>query len=445
MKTQFTEGSVSKHLLTMMFASWVALASGMLLSVADMYFLSRLDDVDVLAAIGFSGSIGMFPLSVGIGFSVSISVLVSQTLGRQGKREASHVFSATLLIALLIASVVAVIILLLLPFLLGLLGAEGRVEELATRYLSLTLLSAPLSVMTMSFAAGLRAGAMAKASMVISVIANIVNIILDPIFIEVLGYGIVGAAWATIVARVISVLVGFWFLAFKLGLIQPISFAEVISVFNKAKTIAMPAVISNLLTPIGGLIVVSIVSGFGSEAMAGLAVVGSISPVLFSVYFSLTGAAGPMVGQNIGAELYARVSDIYRAGIKILALYTLLVWFVLTITFDNIAQLYQLDGLAKELLWLYCFVQIPLSVGLGFIALSNGIFNNLGKSHWAMWLNASRSTVVTFLFCYLGALWFGVFGAVMASTLSFALYGFVCIYLANHLFRAQYPGHRLIF
>lgn len=444
MQSKFVSGSIPRHLLTMMFASWVALASGMLLSLADMYFLSRLNDVDVLAAIGFSGSIAMFPMSVGIGFSIAISVLVSQALSRKGRAEASYIFSAILSIALALSLCVAAVLIFNLTLFLSVLGADGRVQELARSYLLITLCSAPLSVLLMAFASGLRSLALAKASMWVSLLATAINFILDPIFIEVLEMGIEGAAWATVVARIIAVCVGLYYLIIKMQFVAWVSFSEVKQVFSTAKKIALPAVISNLFTPLGGVIVVSVASGFGTEAMAGIAVVGSLSPILFSVYFSLTGAAGPMIGQNIGAAKPERVGYIYRYGLLILSVYTLIIWLGLMLAHPFLLELFQLSGLAGDLLKLYCFVQVPLSFGLGCIALSNAIYNNLSKPHWSMWLNASRSSIVTYVFCHVGAFYYGVFGAVMASSLSFIVFGVLGVLFAITLYRREYPELKLL-
>ena len=164
MRSKFTEGSVTRHLLIMMFASWIALASNMLLSLADMYFLSRLNDIDVLAAIGFSSSVIMFPNAIGIGFSIAISVLVSQALSRSGKDAASQLFSAIAFQALCLSIVLVALLIFLMPSILAQLGAEGRVYNLAYSYLWLVLLSSPLSVLLIAFASGLRAFALAKLS-----------------------------------------------------------------------------------------------------------------------------------------------------------------------------------------------------------------------------------------------------------------------------------------
>ena len=444
MKTSFTEGPVHKQLFTMLFASWVAMTANMLLSLVDMFFLSRLEDIDVLAAIGFSSSISMFAASIGIGFSVSTSVLVSQKLTRNGKLEASQLFSAIVLMGSSLSAILVIFLLAILPLALDYLGASGQVYIHATDYLTLILISSPLAVLSMIFAAGLRAAAMAKASMWVSLIATVVNIILDPIFIEVLGWGIKGAAWASVIARLTAFLAGIWYLACHLKWIKPVSWHYIKNEFPKVQRITLPVLMTNLVTPIGGLIVVAVIADYGNEAMAGLAVVGSITPILFSVYFSLSGAAGPMVGQNIGANKPQRIAAIYQTGLATIIGYTLLIWFISLLALPLLIQLFHLKGLPADLLTFYCKAQIPLSAGLGLIALSNGIFNNLKKPRWSMWLNISRATIATWAFCTLGNWLFGLYGAVIASSLTFTCFGLLAVYLATRLFHTHYPEYRLL-
>jgi len=440
----FTTGSVSKQLLIMTFASWVAMVASMLLSLVDMFFLSRLDDINVLAAMGFAASISLLTASIGIGFSVSTSVLVSQKLTKDGALPAHKLFTAISWIGLVFSSLLALALLFGLPWILILLGAETEVFDYASRYLHLTLLASPLGVLTMIFASGLRAAAMAKASMWISLVATIINIILDPILIEYLAWGIEGAAWATIIARVISFLVGIWYFGLQLKWFKPITLNFVITELPSIRKITMPVLISNWFTPIGSIIVVLIVSSYGSEAMAGLAVVGSLSPILFSVFFSITGAAGPMVGQNIGAKQPQRIAKIYRSGLAFIALYTLCIWLVALPAIDLIIQFYGLSGLPASLIEIYCSIQIPLSMGLGAIALSNGIFNNLGRPRWSMWLSLARATLGTLLLCYLGNLLFGLYGTVIGASLTFFVFGLIAICLANRLFKTHYPQISLL-
>ena len=94
-------------------------------------------------------------------------------------------------------------------------------------------------------------------------------------------------------------------------------------------TIAGPAVLTNLATPIGSGFVLRTMSQFGDSAVAGAAIMGRITPVAFAAVFALSGAVGPIVGQNAGAGLYDRVRSTLRNALVFNVVYVALVWLIL--------------------------------------------------------------------------------------------------------------------
>lgn len=302
----------------MMFASWVAMAATIAVSLVDMFFLSFLEQLDVLAAVGFAGSLMFIAGSLGIAFSVATGVLISQKLGREGKKEAGRWFTAILIVSQVAAGLMVLVLLPNMAWFLKLLGAEANVQPLSLSYLYIVFPTAPLSVIVMVASSALRAQALAKLSMLVAVIAAVVNIALDPLLIFTAGLGLEGAAWATAISRVAAVAVAWYFLSKRLQFIQAINWQSFKKMVPAINHIAMPTVLTNLFTPVGSLVVVKLVAGYGTEAMAGQALVSSFSPLLFSVYFSMTGAAGPMIGQNIGAKQPERVAQIFKAGLMII-------------------------------------------------------------------------------------------------------------------------------
>lgn len=445
MKSQFTEGPVLPQLFKMMLVTWIAMSANIVVVVVDMYFLSYLKNEAVLAAVGFASSLMFISASLGIGLSVATGVLVSQALGRDGKTHAAQSFSAIFYFAFTLAALMVAVLLPFMGYFVQWLGAEQEPLSLAVDYLWIVFPTAPFAVLSMVIGAALRSIAAAKASMLVAISVAVANLILDPIFIFVLDYGLNGAAMATAISRVLSVVLGVSILSREMGLLHRLSFSKIAELVPKITTIAFPTILTNMFTPVGSLIAVTYVAKYGTQAVAGQALVGSISPLLFSVYFSLTGAAGPIVGQNIGANKPERVAEVYRKGVMVLLAYTLFVWAVLAYSYPMIIKLYHIDGLAAELIRVYCLYQIPLFAGLGILALSNGIFNNLQKPLWATWFNGIRSTIVTLAFCMIGAKVWGVFGVVIGSTLTFPLFGLLTFIAAQRLFHTKYPHVALFF
>ena len=146
--------------------------------------------------------------------------------------------------------------------------------------------------------------------------------------------------------------------------------------------------------------------------------------------------------QNIGAKKPERVVQIFKAGLLVITFYTALLWAILSVVYPVLIDLYHAKGLAAHLIKLYSQVQLPMFAGLGFLAMSNILFNNLGKPLWATWFNGLRSTLGTFLLCGVGAWLFGLDGVVIGSSLTFAVFGALALFAAFVLFKRHYPDTR---
>lgn len=443
MHQRFLHGSIAKPLFAMMFASWGALVANLLVGLADVFFLSLLKDEAILASVAFAGSVMFISTSLGIAFSVATSVLVSQKVAKHGVAFASQWLASIFCIALAVSISIIMLILPLLPSVLSFLGAEADVLNGAKSYLFIVLPSAPLVVMVMITSSALRSVAAAKLSLYVAFISALVNVVAAPVMIFTFDMGLTGAAWSTVLARVVAVLVcvavlmhkGLWQLP-KLQLLQEHA--------QRIVSLAIPAVLTHLVTPLGSLIVVKFVALFGTVAMAGQALVSSLAPLLFSVFFSMTGSAGPMIGGNVGAGQPTRAAEIFSLALVVIVAYTLFAWALLGFNVQSLVMIYGAKGVAAELLVVYAQVQVPLLVGLGLMALSNIIFNHLKKPSWAAWFNASRATVMMLLFCYCGYYFAGLNGVVIASSLTFLATGLASLIVAVRLFNKRYPENSLI-
>ena len=439
-KRSFTEGPILSRLMIMMLAVWVGMISNIAVAFIDMIFLSYLEDLNVLAAIGFASSILFITGSVGVGFSVATGVLVSQSLTRENQDSAGRWLTAIMILALILSTLLCFALWPMLASVLNALGAEAHIIPLAKDYLHIVLLSTPAAVLSMVLAASLRSTAAAKASMIASLVVAIVNLALDPLFIFTFEWGLNGAAWATVIARLVGLAVALWIVAVQKNLMRTINLTEWLEKLPGINKIAIPALLTNLFTPIGGLIVIYQLAQFGSEAVAGQALVGSISPLLFAVFFSLTGAAGPIIGQNVGANQPERVWQVLKLGIRIIIVYSLVMWGVFALSYPAIIELYQVNGLAAELIRSFCYYQVPLMAGLGILALSNAVFNNLDKAIYSTLFNGSRATIGTLLLCFVGGHFYGAVGVAVGASLTLAVFGLAAGVTALKLYRKHYSN-----
>lgn len=423
----FLHGSTMRHVVVMTSASATGLLAMFAVDMVDMYFLTLLGEQELAAAVGFAGTLLFFLVSVSIGLQIALGALVARAEGSHRRDLAQRHCSSALLFNFLVSAVISAIGWFNLPALLALLGAKGLTLEYALSYAGIVLPSVPLLVLGMSAATGVRALGDARRSMWATVLGSLVNAVLDPLFIFTLGWGLEGAAAASVVARLVVLLVAWHALAVVHKLPCRVSRAQFLADLRPIMAIAGPAVLTNIATPIGGSFVLVTMSRFGDDAVAGAAIMGRITPLAMAAVFALSGAIGPIVGQNAGAGRYDRVRSTLVSAAAFNVVYVTLVWLLLWLCADVIARAFSASGLARELILFYCYFLPGAFMFNGLLFVSNASFNNLGHAHWATAFNFGRALLGTIPAVYLGAGWYGPRGVMAGEAVGAMLFGLLAV------------------
>lgn len=299
---RFVQGSIMSHIAVMTSTASLGLMTLFLVDLADMYFLSLLGEAELAAAVGFAGSVLFVSTSISIGIAITMSARVSQAIGA-GKRDlARRTVVDVFVYALILTIPIATLMWIAAPWMLELLGAKGRTLELATSYLRIVLPTMPVLALAMCCGGALRAVGDARRAMYSTLIGGGVNAVLDPIFIFALALGVDGAALATVAGRMAVLLVGWYGVVRKQDLLGQFTLRGFLGQVPGITGIALPAIMTNVATPFGYAFVTEAIARFGDSAVAGYAVVGRVIPVAFGIVFALSGAIGPIFGQNFGAR-----------------------------------------------------------------------------------------------------------------------------------------------
>jgi putative MATE family efflux protein len=440
-KAVFLRGSTLRHVVVMTSASAVGLVAMFAVDMVDMYFLTLLGEQELAAAVGFAGTLLFFLVSVSIGLQIALGALVARSEGRHRRDLARRYCSSALTFNFLVAAVISAVGWFHLPALLGFLGAEGLTLDYAVSYAGIMLPSMPFLVLGMSAATAVRALGDARRSMWATVLGSLVNAVLDPLFIFVLGWGLEGAALASVVARLVVLVVAWHALAVVHRLPCRISGAEFLADIRPILTIAAPAVLTNIATPIGGSFVLITMARFGDSAVAGAAIMGRITPLAMAAVFALSGAIGPIVGQNAGAGRYDRVRSTLANAVMFNIAYVALVWLLLLLGADLIARAFSASGPARELILFYCHFLAGAFVFNGLLFISNASFNNLHHAHWATGFNFGRALLGTIPAVYLGASWYGPRGVMAGEAVGSMLFGLLAILAAFNLVKRLAREH----
>ncbi len=422
-KAVFTRGSPTKHILVMTGASAVGLVTLFTVDLVDMYFLSLLGQEELAAAIGFSGTLLFFLTAVSIGLQIAMGALVARAEGAHNRQQAGDYCTNVLVFGGLVSVLVSFPAWLYQHELLMFLGAEGKTLQLASAYSNILLPTTPLLTVGLCAAAAMRAMGDARRSMYVTVWAALTNAALDPVFIFGFGWGIEGAAVASLAARVVLLSIACRAIFIVHGLPTAFRWHKLQRDMSAIIPIAAPALLTNMATPIGAAYVLKTMASFGDGAVAGAAILGRITPVAFAAVFSLSSAIGPIIGQNAGAGLYRRVQRCLVIALLLNIGYSLAVWLLLFVLTEPIIAAFDASGDAAELIRFYTHWLVAGFMFNGMLFIANAVFNNLHRAYLATLLNFVRMLLGTVPLVYLFSNWFGAAGVLTGEIAGAIVFG----------------------
>ena len=439
-QAKFLTGNLFRHVTVMSLTASIGLMAVFLVDFIDMIFISMLGKSELAAAVGYAGAILFFTTSFGIGMAIAAGALVARALGAGEQETARERSTHALIYGVVFGVIFSALVWWNLPILVGLLGATGDTAELAVWYLQLIVPSLPFLMVGMMGGAILRAHGDARRAMMATIYGGAVNAVLDPILIFGLNMELTGAALASVAARLVIAATSLLpILQYHGGFSRP-NPAGMVRDFQPIFAIAIPAILTQLATPIGQAYVTRAMAEYGEEAVAGLAIVARLSPVAFGVIFALSGAVGPIIGQNFGARDGDRVQRAYRAALIFTGLVVLLMAVLLFVLREPIVALFGASGITRDLVFLFCGPLALMFFFNGVIFVGNAAFNNLGRPFYSTWINWGRHTLGTIPFVMLFAAWLGAPGVLIGQAAGGLIFGAISMILAARVIRDKSGG-----
>lgn len=426
----FTRGSILRHVVVMTLTGAVGLVAVFAVDFANLFYISQLGEQELAAAIGFASILNFFTISISIGMTIALGALVAKSLGRGEEDEAKRFATSGVVLAFLVGCLVVALAWPFLGTFLTWLGASGRTHEIALGYTRIVLPSFVFMTIGMACSGILRAVGDAKRAMYITLFGGLILLVLDPIFIFALDMGVTGAAVASFLSRIAIAAVGLHGAWRIHGLLARPRLDHVARDARVWTGIAAPAVATNLATPVGGAYVTASIAAYGDAAVAGFAITERIVPVAFGFFFAMSGAVGPIVGQNYGAGDFARVRETLIDALKIIIGYGLAVWAALFALQGPIIAMFDAEGTAVDLIRLFCTWTAPTWMLLGALFVSNAAFNNLGYPLLSTGFNWGRATLGTIPFVWLGSRMGGAEGVMIGYAAGSVLFGALAILTA---------------
>ena len=163
--------------------------------------------------------------------------------------------------------------------------------------------------------------------------------------------------------------------------------------------------------------------------------VGRLIPVVFGVIFALSGAVGPILGQNLGAKRYDRIHQTIKDALLLTLIYVLIAWAALALLRTPIAHMFDAQGEARTLIEFFCLFVAGSFLFNGALFVANAAFNNLGFAFYSTALNWGRATIGVMPFVWLGSRWFGAQGVLAGYGLGVVAFGILGTVLCFRVLR----------
>lgn len=425
---RFTTGSTMRHVAVMTFTGMAGLSFMFLVDFATLFYVSLLGDETLTAGVGFAWAVQFFTISIGIGLAIGATALVSRSIGARDRDRARRHATSAVMTTVLALAIMACTVLIFRRDILGMIGAEGEAADVAARFLLISVPSLSFVGLAMVTSSVLRAEGDAKRSMYVTMAGGFAAMGLDPLFIFTFGLGVDGAAYAMVISRMISGSIGVYFCIKAHDLLAKPSLTDVRVFVRPFAAIALPAMMTQLSTPLGNIILTKWIAEFGDSAVAGWAVASRLTVLAFGGIFALSGAIGGIIGQNYGAGLADRVGMAYRDSLIFAAGYVVAAWALLAIFAPYIVAGFGVSDTGASVVYAFCYIGAGGFMFNGALFVANAAFNNLGKPYWSTGFNWSRDGILIPLMLVLIPTSFGAPGVVYAQALAGVIVGAMAVW-----------------
>ncbi len=374
--------------------------------------------VDPLAALAFTLPVQQILIGLQIGLGIATTAIISRTLGANNHQRAKQQGGLILLIGTSLLALLSLIIWLSRHLILNFLGADASLLPMIESYWVPWLLSAWLGAVIYLGYSQHRANGDTRFTGLMMVLVSCLNLILDPLFIFTFGWGLNGAAWATVAAFTLGGIFTFPRLwkrnLISLNFTQLNRLAEIRGLF----AMAGPAALSQLMPAVAALLATGLVASFGVAAVAAWGLGARLEMFSLVIVLALTMSLPPLLGRFAGAKDWQAIEELIRLAVRFIIVWQLaiaVIWLALS---KPLTQLLTKDIEVSTLVMDY-LLKLPFSYsGLGVCILMVSASNALGLPVRALIISILRLFV-----CYLPFLWAGAYLGGINSLFTGALVG----------------------
>lgn len=426
---RMTETPIHKLIPALAVPTIVSMLVTAIYNMVDTYFVSKLG-TSASGAVGIVFSVMAIIQAVGFTIGMGAGSQISRLLGKKENEQASRVASYAVLFGLIMGVVIAAVGMCFTEPIIRLLGATESMLDYAVDYGRYIFLASPVMIICFVLNNLLRSEGKAKSSMFGILSGGILNIALNPLFIFTFDLGIAGAAIATAISQVVSMLILFYpYVRKKTVLrmsVRRLGFR--LKIYWEILKFGIPSLFRQGLASVAAVMLNRSAAAYGDSAVAAMSIVAKIFMILFSVLIGFGQGYQPVVGYNFGAGNSKRVREAFwftlKVGTVVMTIFATATFF-LSPTFINmfLKDDEQVLEIGTKALRMQCAVMPLMTLGV----VSNMTFQAVGRSVAATFLTSMRQGIFFLPLIFLLPKFYGILGVEMAQPIADVLTFIFCI------------------
>lgn len=424
-----TEGGILKKLLFVAVPIMGTQLMQMAYSLTDMFWLGQMEDS--VTAVAASGLAGMFLwLSVALMMigRMGAEIGTSQNLGRRDKEAARGFAQDSMRISFILGLLFGAALILFTGTLVSLLQVkEAQLFDSTCTYLRITGIGIPFTYVSAAITGAFNGAGNSRLGFWANATGLMVNMVLDPLMILVLGWGIRGAAIATVIAQVTVLLLFLWFV--KRHPHRPFEHFHFLGRINRdrIKTIfrwSIPVALESGAFTLLSMVVTAMISAWYGEIGVAVHQVGTqIESMSWLIGTGFSSAITAFVGQNYGGQKWERIRRAYKVSLGLLLSWEVIVTFILVFGGRFLFSIFLSDP--PEIMDMgatYLRILAVSQVFMGLEGVCAGIFRGMGKTLPPSLCSITSNILRPFI-CWMFAQWMGMNGLWVGITVTASLRG----------------------
>ncbi len=441
----FEKAPIPRAVATMAIPSMITMLIVVVYNMADTFFIGQTGDAVQVASVSLAMPVFTVFMAIGSMFGMGGNSTIARSLG-QGKVERTRNISAFCFYSVIgLGIILAIFMLLFMDPVMNILGVTDATYQYTKSYLTYITCGAPLIMLANCCGNMLRGEGAATASMIGNMTGTITNIILDPIFILVLGMGVGGAAIATVIGNGLACVyyVAYFFVNKKTQLsIKPKFFRMKDKIASSVLAIGLPTALNSLLMSVASVIMNNTMGKYGENPLAAMNVAMRINMLVVFMQTGLCMGVMPLVGYNYGSGNKKRMKNIiYFTGACTVCIGTILTLIMVFARSSIVAAFINDPDVVSYGIRYLVAIQLSGPV-VGLFFLSTSTLQGMGKATYSLILTLLRQGVAYVPAILLLDHFFGLNGLCYAQPIADYFSIIVGLLIASTAIRRFKPNER---